>query len=988
MEPNHIFITGDLALDTNIYKGIKKSPEVKEKEYGTLITETKGGSHLLFEIITHTLLQRMSVIEELIKKAEAEKEKSKNDKKLFEKLDEVFQKLNKIKDEILKFESENPIDCQYGLKEEIFAEDKFPESLKTFAVWGLKETVVPKPFQKTCGEKTNGWKVTEMMGWGQKKKEEDKKNEKEKSDVKEESSFDYSKIKVDEIQNPDILVFDDGGNNFRNDENAWNDLLYKGKELRNIAQVILKTAYPLGHGNLFQSLTNDFRNTLTIVTSINEIRKEDVLISQGISWEQTALDLVSELKNNKSISQLLDCKRLIVNFQSEGALYIEMNDKNEKSDKSEILKCRLIFDPEHLEGDWTKSGKIEGDVFGLMSCFTAAVTYGIQEAFVKACIEEKSIEEKINLESLITSGLSAMRRYKVVGHGKDVSNPAFPFESICSEIIVPNSQFASAFVPIAAQNKTTEGNLSPYWTILEGNYKPTIGKKSEPLFDTAFRFALFGDNELVNTPFLKINFLTTYDRREIEALHNIKNLITDYLSEEKPEKPLSLAVFGMPGSGKSFAVKQLAKSLELPILEFNLSQFADGELEGAFHLVRDKVLEGKPPIVFWDEFDSQAYKWLQYLLAPMQDGKFQSGQIIHPIGKSIFIFAGGTSYTFESFGIQKPEKPDPSDILAVKDYEVTLNSFNDFTLKKGPDFKSRLSGYLDIQGPNQLEELDSVGKIKRDVKGNVIYNEDDIQYPVRRALFIRGLCGKKGNEELVIDHGLLHALIKTRKFTHGSRSLEKVLSYLKTKNSNKLQRSNLPTVSILNMLVDNDFISLLNVDKFFEFQAFKIAPKIHQNWLKIGDTQGWKLEYHKDYNYLPAQMKEDNIAAARRIQQVLDALKSKPNLKIVPKDEAEFYEKVEFEKIVADPKLMEKMAKEEHKGWVITKENTGWIFGKPRNDDKKIHNCIIGWDEEKTLEDGSKEVLSVKDKNKDKDAIQNFVKVLKAAGFEIVKEKS
>jgi hypothetical protein len=36
-----------------------------------------------------------------------------------------------------------------------------------------------------------------------------------------------------------------------------------------------------------------------------------------------------------------------------------------------------------LEGDWAKAGKIEGDVFGLMSCFTAAVTYGIQEAFAK-----------------------------------------------------------------------------------------------------------------------------------------------------------------------------------------------------------------------------------------------------------------------------------------------------------------------------------------------------------------------------------------------------------------------------------------------------------------------------------------------------------------------------------------------------------------------------------------------------------------------------
>jgi hypothetical protein len=118
------------------------------------------------------------------------------------------------------------------------------------------------------------------------------------------------------------------------------------------------------------------------------------------------------------------------------------------------------------------------------------------------------------------------------------------------------------------------------------------------------------------------------------------------------------------------------------------------------------------------------------------------------------------------------------------------------------------------------------------------------------------------------------------------------------------------------MMVGKDFIGLLDGDRNLEFQAFKIAPKIHQNWLKIGDTEGWKLEYHKDYNYLPAHMKEDNIAAARRIQEVLDALKPELNLKIVPKDEAEFYDEFEFDVIAKTAELMEKMAIEEHKGWV------------------------------------------------------------------------
>ncbi len=134
---------------------------------------------------------------------------------------------------------------------------------------------------------------------------------------------------------------------------------------------------------------------------------------------------------------------------------------------------------------------------------------------------------------------------------------------------------------------------------------------------------------------------------------------------------MSLAVFGAPGAGKSFAVNQIAESQGLPFVEFNLSQFEDAnELIGAFHQVRDVVLKGKAPIVFWDEFDSQKYRWLQYLLAPTQDGKFQEGQITHPIGKCIFIFAGGTSYSFKTFGPPEPQYPEKGMILTVKSWSM------------------------------------------------------------------------------------------------------------------------------------------------------------------------------------------------------------------------------------------------------------------------------------------------------------------------------
>jgi hypothetical protein len=41
--------------------------------------------------------------------------------------------------------------------------------------------------------------------------------------------------------------------------------------------------------------------------------------------------------------------------------------------------------------------------------------------------------------------------------------------------------------------------------------------------------------------------------------------------------------------------------------------------------------------------------WLRYFLAPIQDGTFQEGQITHPLGRAIFVFARGTSITMEAF---------------------------------------------------------------------------------------------------------------------------------------------------------------------------------------------------------------------------------------------------------------------------------------------------------------------------------------------------
>lgn len=195
--------------------------------------------------------------------------------------------------------------------------------------------------------------------------------------------------------------------------------------------------------------------------------------------------------------------------------------------------------------------------------------------------------------------------------------------------------------------------------------------------------------------------LRTVDRAEIESFRSIKNLMLEYLEDPNPKRPLSIAVFGPPGSGKSFGVTEVAESIapgRVERREFNVAQFGSvADLVSALHKVQDIAVSGNIPLIFFDEFDSGfegKLGGLKYLLAPMQDGTFLDGETMHPIGKAVFVFAAGTSTAYEKFCREGLDD----------------SGFQD---AKGPDFVSRLRGYVNILGPNPVSEGDHFSMIRR-----------------------------------------------------------------------------------------------------------------------------------------------------------------------------------------------------------------------------------------------------------------------------------
>lgn len=531
------------------------------------------------------------------------------------------------------------------------------------------------------------------------------------------------------------LVIDDANLGFRDLPERWSPLLELCPASSNI---VVKLSTPLGAGPLWERLISDHRDSLTVYCSVGDLRKEYAPIGQALSWERTASDVVEAVRNHRSLGR---AARVIVSLGMSGAIVVASDQQN-----------WLVFDPQHQEGDWEHS--YPGATPGLGTAITAAL----------ALAAAREAQDPHWLAA-IQCGLSAARLMHERGFTPGPERMSAPDEAVKRLAERDEGSFQCCEIPpdrdwqIAAQAFGGNERRAADLIVVDGD-----------------------EIACPNLPVERMGIWSSIDRIEIESMRSVRHIIREYL-QQRQQRPLSLAVFGPPGSGKSFAIKQMAREwvaggFPIEVLEFNLSQFASDELPRALQRVRDCAVEQRLPLVFWDEFDTavdgRELGWLAQFLAPMQDGLFLEDGIGRPIGPAIFVFAGGTHATMESF----------------KDRSVELSA------AKATDFLSRLRGYVDILGPNPA-------------------GSHDRSAILRRALLLRSLLRMKApqlfaHNVLRIDPGVLRAFLDVTSYVHGARSMEAILDMSALSDRLRFERSALPPAHQLGLHVDADeFLALV-----------------------------------------------------------------------------------------------------------------------------------------------------------------------------------
>ncbi len=547
----------------------------------------------------------------------------------------------------------------------------------------------------------------------------------------------------------------------------------------------------------------DRKERTAVVVSMDLLRESGAAISRRVSWDRTLEDFgrVLAAGSHLVLNKLAEFDHFIIRLGVTGAIHCY----HDGSDKTCI---DFYYDP-FAKGGVFRDQESQGSLVGCKSIFVAnivrgaiaEVTTGKPTSLSKKTIGEALAEAIPSCQRMYARGLGKTNidlktmRQKSWVHpevfDKDDRVPYsternFPYIAVAPKILTSDqwergaAQVSVNLLDTTVGSQPTTAGLEDY----EGDELADVERLAMGIAIVRYgiKRVLNHEGSSWSAPVATFGGLTLVGREDIERYQPVRNRIKDYLSSSET-RPLSIAVFGAPGGGKSFGVKQIVRSIAgaaVTSMGFNVAQFRNKEdLDTALLEVSDVNSVGKIPLVFFDEFDTRfgadTLGWLRYFLEPMEDGRFRYRGGALNLGRAIFVFAGGTAATFSEFEeglcytdelIKKIDGDAPGPV------EVAVQRA--LGLFKHPDFSSRLNGHINIAGVNHGEFAKTAGEGEEEDKN--LWRQVPI---IRRAVVLRSMIEERNlvdpDRNAKVDTDVISAMLQVSRFKHGPRSMGMIL---------------------------------------------------------------------------------------------------------------------------------------------------------------------------------------------------------------------
>ncbi|MDP8236412.1 MAG: RyR domain-containing protein [Candidatus Erginobacter occultus] len=141
-----------------------------------------------------------------------------------------------------------------------------------------------------------------------------------------------------------------------------------------------------------------------------------------------------------------------------------------------------------------------------------------------------------------------------------------------------------------------------------------------------------------------------------------------------------------------------------------------------------------------------------------------------------------------------------------------------------------------------------------------------------------------------------------------------------------------------------------------------MAREFHERY--VAGSAARLPENMRPWKKLDETFKKANREQARYARVILEACGYKVRAADRPKIRTEFTDQE-----------VERMAEMEHGRWNVERIREGWRYGKPRDDETRIHDCILPWSDS-----GLDPVRKY-----DREAVEKFPEILARAGWEVVR---